>query len=60
MKYLLFALIALSSSFVACAFGARKGTIDFGEKLKLYKDSEEDIVPFRGTALILIITIGRD
>lgn len=57
MIYLVFVLIALATTFVVCGFGAWKGTVDPGERVKLYKPCEEAIVPFRGSILILIITI---
>ncbi len=57
MIYLLFSLIAfLSVSFVTF-FSARKGVVDFGEKIKIYKPCEEEITPYKGGKLVLITII---
>lgn len=57
MIYLMFALIALVSVCAILFICGRKGVIDTGNKLKLYKPCEEDIVPYRGKNVILITMI---
>ena len=57
MVYLLFVGIAILSVCAIAFFCARKGVIDFGDKLKVYKSCEEDIVPYKGKFLILILAI---
>ena len=57
MIYLLFAAIAVVSTIAIIVFSAQMGTIDLGERIKLYKKTNEDIVPFSGTKLILITII---
>ncbi len=56
MKYLVFVLIALVSVLGVSLICARKGVFETG-KLKIYKPCEEEIVPFKGIPLILIITV---
>lgn len=56
--YLLFAFIAIVSTLFVCFICAQKGVYDTGEKFKIYKPCEdEDFVPFKGKALILITII---
>lgn len=58
MIYFLFVLISILSVFFIEYIAALKGTVDFGEKLKIYKPCEEGkIIPFRGKKLILITII---
>lgn len=57
MIYLWFVLIALVSVWGIAWICAQKSVIDFGDKLKIYKPCEEDIVPYRGKSLILITTV---
>lgn len=56
MIYLLFIVIAIISTVLIEFVSAQKGTVDFGEKIKLYKPCE-DIVPYKGKSLILITII---
>lgn len=56
MVYLLFVLIAVLSTFAICVIGSRKGIIDTG-KLNIYKPCDEEITPFKGKSLILLIII---
>ncbi len=53
MIYLLFVLIGIVSTCLIGVAGARKGVVDIGDKFKLYKKCEEEIVPFKGKTLIL-------
>lgn len=57
MIYLLFVVIALASVCLVVVFGAHKGVADFGGRLKIYKPCGEDVVPLKGTGLILIILV---
>ncbi len=57
MIYLLFIVIAIMSTVLIEVFSAQKGTVDFGEKIKLYKPCGEEFVPFKGKSLILITII---
>lgn len=57
MIYLLFALIAIISSIAIIAFSAYMGAVYPGEKIRLYKKCDENVVPFSGTKLILITVI---
>lgn len=57
MVYLLFVFIALFSVCVVLLLCARKGVIDFGNKLNLYKPSEDGTIPYKGKNLILITII---
>jgi len=57
MIYLMFALIALVSVCAILFVCGRKGVIDTGNMLKLYKPCEEDVVPYRGKNVILITMI---
>ena len=58
MIYLLFVLIALVSVCITELISARKGVVDMGEKIKVYKPcDDENIVPYRGKSLILITMI---
>ena len=58
MIYLLFIFIALVSVFGIEFFAARKGVVDFGKKIKVYKlCDDENIVPYKGKALVLITII---
>jgi len=57
MIYLWFVLIALVSVYGIACMCAKKGVIDFGDKLKIYKPCEDEIVPIRGKKLTLIIII---
>lgn len=58
MIYLLFMLIALASVCFIELLAARKGVVDFGEKIKGFKPCEdESIVPYKGKSLILITII---
>ena len=58
MIYVLFIFIALVSVCLIELFAARKGVVDFGEKIKAYKPcDDESIVPFNGQTLILITII---
>ena len=57
MIYLLFVAIAVVSTIAIIAFTAHFGVADPGAKTKLYKKPDNDVVPFSGTKLILIITI---
>lgn len=57
MIYLMFALIALVSVCAILFICGRKGVIDTGNKLKLYKPCGEDVVPYRGKNVILITMI---
>ncbi len=57
MIYLLFVVIAVLTVCAVVFVGAQKGVIDTGEKLNIYKKCEDDITPFKETALILITTI---
>ena len=58
MIYLLFVLIALISVFIVEIFAARKGVVDFGEKIKVFKPcDDENVIPFRGKVLILTTII---
>lgn len=58
MIYVLFTFIALLSACAIGLFAARNGVADFGEKIKVYKPcDDEETVPFKGKALILIIII---
>ena len=58
MIYLLFTFVALVSVCAIELYAARKGVVDFGDKIKVYKPCvDENIVPFRGKTLILITII---
>lgn len=58
MIYLLFVFIALISTAVILIFGAGKGVVDTGEKIKLYRScGDETVVPFKGKPLILLTII---
>lgn len=58
MIYALFVVTALLSVCLIETVAARKGVIDFGEKIKLYKPCDDrKIVPFKGKFLILITII---
>ena len=58
MIYLLFVFIALLSVCGIEFLAARKGVVDFGEKIKIYKPcDDENIVPYKGKTLILITII---
>lgn len=59
MMYIIFVLIALASVAAICAFAARMGAVDFGDKLPLYKPAKADneVSPYRGTFLTLLIMI---
>ncbi len=57
MIYILFAVIAVLSTAVIAITAARKGVVDFGGKIKLYKPCDEAVVPFKNVPLILIITV---
>ncbi len=57
MIYLLFVLIAAISVAGMCWFGAYKGVVDTGKKIKIYKPCEENVVPFTGKNLTLITII---
>ncbi|MBQ4260125.1 MAG: prepilin peptidase [Lachnospiraceae bacterium] len=57
MIYLWFVLIALASVCGIAVVSGRKGVIDLGEKIRIYKPCEDDIVPYRGKKLILITII---
>ena len=57
MIYLLFAAIAAISTIAIIAFTARFGAVDPGEKIKLYKKPDNDVVPFSGTKLIVITIV---
>lgn len=56
MIYLLFLLIAVLTTLSVVYVGSRKGVIDPG-KLNIYKPCEEEIVPYKGKSLILLIMI---
>lgn len=56
MIYVLFAAIAAVSTAAIIVFASRTGVVDAGVK-KLYKKVDENIVPFSGTKLIMIITV---
>ncbi len=55
MEYLLFTLIAVLSTAVIILFGESYGVADIGVP-KIYKKAE-NVKPFRGASLILIITV---
>ena len=57
MIYLLFVFIALVSVCAILYICGRKGVVDIGSKLKIYKPCEEDVVPYKGKSLILITMI---
>lgn len=57
MIYLLFAAIAAVSVLIMLCFTARMGVADLGPKLKLYKKNNDDIVPFAGKKLILLLAV---
>lgn len=58
MIYVLFILIAIISVCAIEFFAARKGVVDFGDKIKAYKPCvDENIIPFKGKNLILITII---
>lgn len=57
MIYLFFIVIAIMSTVLIEIFSAQKGTVDFGEKIKLYKPCDENIIPFKGKSLVLITII---
>lgn len=57
MIYLLFIIVAIVSTVFVEVFSAQRGTVDFGEKIKLYKPCDENIIPFKGKSLILITII---
>lgn len=58
MVYLLFVLIAVLSVVFVTVIAAKKGVVDCGEKLKIYKSCEDDlIIPFRGKKLSLLIIV---
>lgn len=55
MIYLLFTFVALVSVCAIELFAARKGVVDFGDKIRVYKPCvDESIVPFKGKTLIMI------
>lgn len=57
MIYLLFVIIAFVSVCAILFVCCRKGVVDPGSKLKIYKPCEEDAVPYRGKKLILLTII---
>lgn len=57
MIYLLFIAIAVCSTIAILLFTSRMAAVDLGEKIKIYRKSNDDIVPFQGNKLILITTI---
>lgn len=57
MIYLLFVFIALVSVCVIEFIAARKGVVDFGEKLKVYRPCDDEVTPYKGKKLILITII---
>ena len=58
MIYLLFVLISIASVALIETVAARFGVIDLGEKVKIYKPTEDEgVVPFRNKSLILITMI---
>ncbi len=58
MIYVLFVGIALASVCLMGWTAARMGVFDPGEKLKIYKPcADENVVPYRGKKLILLIAI---
>lgn len=56
MIYLLFLLIAALAALAVIYIGSLKGVVDTG-KLNIYKPCEEDITPYKGKSLILLIMI---
>ena len=57
MIYLLFVFISIVSVGLIELFAARMGVIDFGEKLKLYKPSKDEVSPYKDKNLILITIV---
>ena len=58
MIYLLFIFIALVSVCMTQLFAARKGVVDFGEKIKAYQPcDDENLVPYKGKTLALITIV---
>ncbi len=57
MIYLLFVIIAAISVFGVGIVCAKKGVADTGNKLKLYKKCDDNVVPFKGIPLILTTII---
>lgn len=58
MIYLLFVFIATLSVAFITLIAAKKGVVDCGEKIKIYKSCEDkSVVPFRGRQLGLLIII---
>lgn len=57
MIYLLFTSIALVSVGAIEILAARKGVVDFGGKMKVYRPCDGEIVPYKGKTLILITMI---
>ncbi len=53
----LFVIIAIISTLAVGILCARKGVIDAGGKISFYKKCDDEIVPFKGKALILITII---
>ncbi len=56
MIYLLFALIAALSTIAVIFVGSFKGVIDTG-KFNMYKPCEDEIIPYKGKPLIMLIII---
>lgn len=57
MIYLLFVVIALLSVCLVNVMCARKGVLEFGTKLGIYKPCQEETVPYKDKRLILITII---
>lgn len=58
MVYLLFVTIAILSVVFVVGFAARKGVVDCGEKIKIYKSCKnESVIPYRGKQLGMLIII---
>lgn len=58
MIYVLFVVLAIASAGFVTVLASRKGVMQVGEKINLYKASEDaDVIPYKGIPLILIIIV---
>ncbi len=58
MIYVLFVFLATLSAGILAVVAARKGVMQFGEKLNLYKASDDaNVVPYKGIPMMLIIIV---
>lgn len=57
MIYIVFIFVALLSVATVCFAGARKGVIYLGEKSNIYKPGDDEILPYKGKKLTLIILV---